>query len=164
MICFIVDLISCLNACDSIAILLLSSNAPNSIVQNNPSSISNTLNFRQLPNFFGHFVHFSPYISITFYVSSPRNRTHFLSQHFSMASLIKIAIIFSLVTIFLMPSSEGRKLLLNMKKMNVPLSEHDSGKYYYKMATNYGRLNAVHIAQAERYLQSVPSPGIGHHV
>ncbi|KAK2638723.1 hypothetical protein Ddye_026518 [Dipteronia dyeriana] len=98
-----------------------------------------------------------------------------------MALLCKIALIFVLVPVFYIPSLEGRKVL-NMEntkdRPNVPVhnlvpshvlqngptptpTPSPSSKSV-QMAQNGRILVTLHNAAIDRFMESVPSPGIGH--
>ncbi|KAK3198617.1 hypothetical protein Dsin_022032 [Dipteronia sinensis] len=96
-----------------------------------------------------------------------------------MALLCKIAIIFVLVTVFYIPSLEGRKVL-NMENMkdrhlvpehnlvpshvlqNGPTPTPSPSSKSVQMAQHGRLLVTLHNAAIDRFLESVPSPGIGH--
>ncbi|TXG66709.1 hypothetical protein EZV62_007984 [Acer yangbiense] len=97
-----------------------------------------------------------------------------------MALLCKIALIFVLVTVFYIPSLEGRKVL-NMENtkddhplvpehnlvpshvlQNGPTPTPPPSSKSVQMAQNGQKMVTLHNAAIDRFLESVPSPGIGH--
>ncbi|KAK3198620.1 hypothetical protein Dsin_022035 [Dipteronia sinensis] len=96
-----------------------------------------------------------------------------------MALFCKIALIFVLVTVFHIPSLEGRKVLNMENKKDRPLvPEHNLVPSHVLQngptptpspssksvpnAQNGRILVTLHNAAIDRLLESVPSPGIGH--
>ncbi|XP_022717788.1 precursor of CEP14-like [Durio zibethinus] len=90
-------------------------------------------------------------------------------------SVVLIIVIFAFI--FLPTSLEARKLL-NLEKKEVPSSEDNFvGSTFVREPTkilpasdhkghamaNKEKLFAIHLAKIDQVLQSVPSPGAGHH-